>query len=180
MSKSSLAQWLQGYTLDALKARCRRIDYDREYLDAFLNARKRGSTSEPLPAAVSVLSPPRSGMTARRAAHAAAIVKVLGGRKAGANWMARCPAHDDRVQRLSIDDADDGKVLVRCHAGCDQRDASAALIMERLWPPFRARRCTILRSVAKRRPDQQEAERKAAALALSGNSRGSLDDGDGQ
>ena len=34
--------------------------------------------------------------------------------------MARCPAHDDRKPSLSIRDADDGKVLVRCHAGCDQ------------------------------------------------------------
>jgi hypothetical protein len=27
--------------------------------------------------------------------------------------------HDDRTPSLSIRDADDGKVLVRCHAGCD-------------------------------------------------------------
>ena len=41
--------------------------------------------------------------------------------------MARCPAHDDREPSLSISDGKDGKVLVRCHAGCDQRDLIAAL-----------------------------------------------------
>ena len=41
--------------------------------------------------------------------------------------MACCPAHDDRAPSLSITDATGGKVLVRCHAGCDQRDVIAAL-----------------------------------------------------
>lgn len=48
---------------------------------------------------------------------AEAIARALGRRKAGAAWMARCPAHDDRAPSLSIADARDGKVLVRCHAG---------------------------------------------------------------
>ena len=55
------------------------------------------------------------------------IAKALGGRKAGGGWTARCPAHDDRTPSLSIRDADDGKVLVRCHAGCDQERVIAAL-----------------------------------------------------
>ena len=38
--------------------------------------------------------------------------------------MARCPAHHDRKPSLSIRDADDGKVLVRCHAGCNQELSS--------------------------------------------------------
>jgi putative DNA primase/helicase len=61
------------------------------------------------------------------------IAKALGGRKAGAAWMARCPAHDDRAPSLSIADARDGKVLVRCHAGCDQRDVIAALRARGVW-----------------------------------------------
>jgi putative DNA primase/helicase len=56
--------------------------------------------------------------------NAEAIAKALGGRKAGGVWMARCPAHDDCAPSLTIADARDGKVLVRCHAGCDQRDVS--------------------------------------------------------
>ena len=61
------------------------------------------------------------------------IAKALGGRKAGGGWMARCPAHDDRTPSLSIRDADDGKVLVRCHAGCDQERVIAALRARGLW-----------------------------------------------
>jgi hypothetical protein len=48
------------------------------------------------------------------------IAKALGGRKVGGGWMARCPAHEDRNPSLSVHDADEGKVLVCCHAGCDQ------------------------------------------------------------
>jgi DNA primase len=47
------------------------------------------------------------------------IAKALGGRKVGSGWTARCLAHDDRTPSLSIQDADDNKVLVRCHAGCE-------------------------------------------------------------
>jgi putative DNA primase/helicase len=53
---------------------------------------------------------------------AEAIAKALGGRKTGATWMARCPAHEDRTPSLSITDGDNSKVLVRCYAGCDQLD----------------------------------------------------------
>jgi hypothetical protein len=49
---------------------------------------------------------------------AEAIAKALGGRKAGAAWMAKCPAHKDREPSLSIKDADCGKVLVR-FPSCD-------------------------------------------------------------
>ena len=55
------------------------------------------------------------------------IARALGGRKAGSGWTARCPAHDDRIPSLSLRDADDGKVLVRCHAGCDQNEVIANL-----------------------------------------------------
>ena len=60
------------------------------------------------------------------------IARALGGRKVGQGWTARCPAHDDREPSLSIRDTD-GKVLVRCHAGCDQRDVIAALKARGLW-----------------------------------------------
>jgi putative DNA primase/helicase len=61
------------------------------------------------------------------------IAKALGGRKAGGAWMVRCPAHDDREPSLSVTDARGGKVLVRCHAGCDQHDVIAALRSRGLW-----------------------------------------------
>lgn len=61
------------------------------------------------------------------------IAKVLGGHKVGGGWMARCPAHEDRIPSLSIHDTDDGKVLVRCHAGCDQARVMEALRTRALW-----------------------------------------------
>lgn len=62
------------------------------------------------------------------------VARALGGRKVGASWMARCPAHDDRTPSLSITDAARGRVLVHCHAGCDQRAVIAALRLRGAWP----------------------------------------------
>ena len=64
---------------------------------------------------------------------AADITKRLGGRRSGAGWVARCPAHDDKNPSLSLRDVD-GKVLVHCHAGCEQRSVVAALKGRGLWP----------------------------------------------
>jgi hypothetical protein len=55
------------------------------------------------------------------------IAKALGGRKAGTAWIAPCPAHKDREPSLSIKDAEGGKLLVHCHAGCDQSQVIAEL-----------------------------------------------------
>ena len=55
------------------------------------------------------------------------IAKALGGHRAGATWMARCPAHEDRTPSLSIAAGDDGRVLLHCWAGCRTRDIVAAL-----------------------------------------------------
>jgi hypothetical protein len=33
-------------------------------------------------------------------------------------WSALCPSHDDHSPSLSISEADDGRVLIKCHAGC--------------------------------------------------------------
>jgi putative DNA primase/helicase len=33
-------------------------------------------------------------------------------------WTARCPAHNDRVNSLSIGEGQDGRALLHCHAGC--------------------------------------------------------------
>lgn len=60
---------------------------------------------------------------------AAEIVHALGGR----SGVARCPAHDDHTPSLSVSDRD-GRVLVHCHAGCDQRAVLDALAERGLWP----------------------------------------------
>jgi hypothetical protein len=58
-------------------------------------------------------------------------------RKSGNGWSARCPAHDDRRASLSVAQGDDGKALVKCHAGCDTSAVLAAvgLKMADLFPP---------------------------------------------
>lgn len=54
-------------------------------------------------------------------------------------FSACCPAHDDKSPSLSISDGENGKILVRCHAGCDQGAVIDALKRRNLWPePERA------------------------------------------
>jgi hypothetical protein len=72
--------------------------------------------------------------TRKRFASAETLAEALDGRKTGRGWMARCPAHNDREPSLSIRETDDGKVLVHCHAGCDQEHVIAALRVCGLWP----------------------------------------------
>jgi putative DNA primase/helicase len=99
---------------------------------------------------------------------AESIAKALGGRQAGGGWMASCPAHDDRTPSLSIRAADNGKVLVRCHAGCDQERVIAALRAQGLWGEDSQRLVlrTDRRTPAERKPDQGDAQRSEAALAI--------------
>ena len=42
-------------------------------------------------------------------------------------WSACCPAHDDRNASLSICLGDDGRLLLKCHAGCPNESIVAAL-----------------------------------------------------
>lgn len=96
------------------------------------------------------------------------IARALGGRKSGSGWSARCPAHEDHDPSLSIRDGSDGRVLVHCHAGCDQGSVIAALRSRGLWPgrasrpALRAKRC----EPAARQRDQDEIGRSEAALRI--------------
>ena len=60
------------------------------------------------------------------------LIKGLNARRAGSQWMAACPAHDDRNPSLAIRE-DEGTILLRCHAGCSQADVIAALEARGLW-----------------------------------------------
>ncbi len=99
---------------------------------------------------------------------AEAIAKALGGRKAGAGWTARCPAHDDRTPSLSLTDTQDGKVLVRCHAGCEQERVIAGLRGRGLWGESgpRSSPWTARRKPVEREPDGDDAKRTERALAI--------------
>jgi hypothetical protein len=45
-------------------------------------------------------------------------------------WTARCPAHDDRGPSLAIREMEDGRVLLKCFAGCEAHEVVQALGME--------------------------------------------------
>jgi len=55
---------------------------------------------------------------------------LIGVKKMKSGWSARCPAHEDRQASLSIGDGKDGRVLLKCHAGCDYKKIVAALRLD--------------------------------------------------
>ena len=66
-------------------------------------------------------------MTAAEAAQA--IIARYGGR----GDMCKCPAHDDRDPSLHVN-VENGRLLVKCHSGCDQHQVVEALKTDGLWP----------------------------------------------
>lgn len=59
-------------------------------------------------------------------------------RQTGSNqWSACCPAHDDRSPSLGIKELPDGRLLIRCHAGCDAEEivSAVSLSLSDLYPP---------------------------------------------
>ena len=89
------------------------------------------------------------------------IAKALGGRKNGRGWIAHCPAHNDRNPSLSIDE-NDGRVLVKCRAGCEQAAVISALKARNAW--VGSRRATPVIEPFTR--DQETRERVAAAKEI--------------
>src|SRR5262245_15640896 len=51
----------------------------------------------------------------------------LNPRRAGGGYSSRCPAHEDNVPSLSISEGREGRVLMRCHAGCRAEEVVARL-----------------------------------------------------
>lgn len=76
--------------------------------------------------------------------NAAEIARNLHGRKQRSGWMARCPAHEDHDPSLSLKDSDDGRVLVKCHAGCTQTAVIDALKAKGLWPEHQRRQDSVI------------------------------------
>jgi hypothetical protein len=48
-------------------------------------------------------------------------------RRNSEGWAALCPAHDDHDPSLSVSQGKDGKVLIKCHAGCDIKHVLEAM-----------------------------------------------------
>jgi hypothetical protein len=55
----------------------------------------------------------------------------------GDGWSAKCPAHADKLPSLSVGEGQDGRALVRCHAGCEFAAISRALGLDEsaFFPP---------------------------------------------
>lgn len=58
------------------------------------------------------------------------------------SWTACCPAHNDKGPSLAIREADDGRVLIHCFAGCETLSVVQALGMDMtdLFPTDNKRR----------------------------------------
>ena len=48
-------------------------------------------------------------------------------KRSGNDYTARCPAHDDRRNSLSVSEGENGRTLLYCHAGCSFEQIVAAL-----------------------------------------------------
>jgi len=103
---------------------------------------------------------------------AATIAKVLSGHRNGHGYLCRCPVpshgrgHGDKNPSLSIADAPDGKLLVRCFAGCDPRDVLAEIRRSGLLDE--GQRTSRRREVSRASPPPppQDPEPDARALEL--------------
>lgn len=58
------------------------------------------------------------------------------------SWTACCPAHDDKGPSLAVKEAEDGRVLVHCFAGCETASVLGAVGMDMsdLFPPDEKRK----------------------------------------
>ncbi len=99
--------------------------------------------------------------------------RLSGVKKGGSGWQTRCPVADhgkgrgDRNQSLSVAEAEDGRVLLHCHAGCALGDILAAVGLTRadLAAAGSSRNCPRPRSNAKAAPPIYASE-DAAVVAL--------------
>ncbi len=55
------------------------------------------------------------------------LEKVQGKR---GHWVACCPAHEDKRPSLAITETDDGRILLKCFAGCSAYEVVSAVGMD--------------------------------------------------
>lgn len=84
------------------------------------------------------------------------ILRQLDASKQGSQWQARCPAHDDRQASLSIASSLDGKILLKCFAGCTTESILAKLgrKMAELFPPKPPHEKRIIKAMYDYRDEQ--------------------------
>jgi putative DNA primase/helicase len=100
--------------------------------------------------------------------NAETLARALGGRRTGSHWMAPCPTDEDRDPSLSIRDTNDGKVLVHCHAGCDQFVVIGELRSRGLWDSAsdHCQRPATRQSAMASKAPPDDGDRTAVALRL--------------
>jgi hypothetical protein len=103
------------------------------------------------------------------------IAQHLNARRAGrSRWMAKCPAHPDRMPSLSIGTGSEGRTLLNCHAGCsvDSILNASALSRRDLFagPPLSKKQMdelAVKREVAEEEEQAEKAmTRSAQTLAI--------------
>ncbi len=58
------------------------------------------------------------------------VARLEKARKTGQNrWIACCPAHPDKHPSLAVAEGDDGRVLIKCFAGCSITEILGAVGM---------------------------------------------------
>jgi hypothetical protein len=69
------------------------------------------------------------------------LSRLEGGHRSPTGATAKCPAHEDHRASLSISEGDDGRVLLKCHAGCEVETilSKLHLTMRDLFPPRAAK-----------------------------------------
>lgn len=58
------------------------------------------------------------------------LSRLEGVRRSGSGWVALCPCHEDREPSLSIGEGDDGRLLLKCFAGCSWDALRGALDLD--------------------------------------------------
>jgi hypothetical protein len=96
------------------------------------------------------------------------VVTRLDAKKTAAGYTAKCPAHDDNRASLSIAQGDDGKILFKCHAGCDfgAITSSLGLDMSDCFAPDETRLDPPPRLITRKPPRVYAEREKAVAVCL--------------
>ena len=96
------------------------------------------------------------------------LSKLSDAKRNGKGWQARCPAHDDRRPSLSVTEGDDGRALVKCHAGCTTEAVGAAvgLSLADLMPRTDGHKARPARTTKASKPPEVFPSASAAVAAL--------------
>jgi len=104
---------------------------------------------------------------------AALEAKQCRAKREGNGWRALCPAHGDKQPSLSIGAGDDGRVLLKCHAGCPVEAIVAVLGLQifDLFPKNSAAAQSPAKSkgTPRRKPSSRTYSTRDRAIEAAGN-----------